>query len=69
MVDSSEAARLLGKMPKGRRFERVCPVCGKTFMATARGVVCSRACGWTYQNRRRAKQSTGGTESKPDSEG
>lgn len=53
-MDRTEAARLLGQTPKGRRYERVCPVCGKTFQGTARAVVCSRACGWTFQNRRRA---------------
>ena len=56
-MDRSEAARLLGSTPKGRRYERVCSVCGRVFLTTARGVFCSRQCNWRHFNEIRRKGS------------
>jgi tRNA(Ile2) C34 agmatinyltransferase TiaS len=52
-VERSEAARLLGSLPKGKRHERVCPVCGTAFTSTARGVYCNPLCAAKAQTRRK----------------
>jgi hypothetical protein len=54
-VDRSDAARLLGSLPKQRRYERECPVCGKQFRSTARGKFCSPVCRARDQMRRKTE--------------
>ncbi len=71
-LELSEAARLMGQKPKQRRYERTCPVCGKTFAATARGVFCSAQCRTTYHNRQAAAkraEAKEGSEALPAGEG
>ncbi len=58
-MDRREAARLLGSLPKSRRYEVICPICGRSFKATSRARFCSSACRWTYHNRQKAKTPLG----------
>jgi hypothetical protein len=48
-----EAARIVGSSPKAKRYQHVCPLCGKTFLATARGKWCSAICRARDQTRRK----------------
>jgi rubrerythrin len=52
-MDRTEAARLLGGLPKAKRHEFVCPECGTTFAATARGKFCSAICRARDQTKRK----------------
>jgi hypothetical protein len=52
-MDRSEAARILGKLPKAKRYTRTCPVCQMVFSTTARGVYCSTLCRAKAQTRRK----------------
>lgn len=54
-----DITRKLGALPKGKRHERTCPVCGKAFMGTARAVYCSQPC--QLKAYRRRKKELGGT--------
>jgi hypothetical protein len=52
-VDRSEIGRLLGSLPKEKRYQRTCPICGKVFMSTKRGVYCNPLCTAKAQTRRK----------------
>jgi hypothetical protein len=52
-MDRSEAARILGRLPKAKRYARTCPICQTAFTTTARGVYCSALCRARAQTRRK----------------
>jgi hypothetical protein len=52
-MDWSEAARVLGGLPKRKQYERTCPICSKSFVTTAAGVYCSASCRAKAQTRRK----------------
>lgn len=54
-VDRSDAARLLGSLPKAKRHAATCPVCAKQFQTTARGKFCSPICKARDQTRRKTE--------------
>ena len=64
-MDTSEAARLLGKMPKKRQVQQTCPMCGRTFQTTRRGIYCSPPCRSKAQRQReaQARKATAAAES------
>lgn len=57
-MEPSELARALGSLPKIKR-ERVCAVCGKTFLGTARALYCSASCKLKAQYQRRKAKDLG----------
>ncbi|MBX6770555.1 MAG: hypothetical protein IRY83_02415 [Chloroflexi bacterium] len=52
-MDRSKAARPLGQRPKRKRYTRTCPVCGREFATTERGIYCSARCQWRAASRRK----------------
>jgi hypothetical protein len=53
LIDRSEAARLLGGLPKAKRDERTYLQCGTTFTSTARGKFCTPICRARDQTKRK----------------
>jgi hypothetical protein len=53
MIGRSDAARLLGSLPKAKRYARACPICGREFQTNAKGVYCSMTCRSRAQTRRK----------------
>ncbi len=60
-TEITELARRLGKLPKRKRYQQTCPVCGRQFETTKRGIYCSANCRAKAQYRRR-HQPTGAAE-------